>query len=1074
MPTRRRAARITPLAAALLAACLPCAVHADSLTIPLGAHSARFSTPDASAHLRSYTHATTMQLRDNAPQSIEYAEQADLPRVRSGSLAFDALFALAANEMKLDSVAAIKDGSYNGGSAIPCECFETGEKWHYVWTRDLSYAAALGLSMLDPQRARNSLMFKLSGYRSAKPLTAAGTEDGLQIVQDTGSGGSWPVSTDRVSWAFGAEETLKSLPEQERAAFAAVALKALGNTIENDRLAAFDAATGLYGGEESFLDWREQSYAAWIVNDIASMASSRALSTNAAHYKALTLAAELARQQGDATRAKRYDAWAADLKSAINARLWLKDAGMYSSLTAGHFDGAPMHKFDWLGQSLAIITGISDAEQARSIMAHYPHGPMGAPVIWPQQQGVPVYHNRAIWPFVTAYGLKAAALTKNVAVADAAYETLLRGAALNLSNMENLEWTTGQPMLEHPGAPELNGPVINSQRQLWSVGAYLGMVVQQVFGVTATTEKLSVRPFITSRLRREAFAGSDVMELSGLVLHGKRINVKISLPPAVPLDGYYEVESAQLNGTPMTEAPRWSALGEDNTIELRLGALMPGRQQIRRVDVGTFNFGPKAFAPREPSLTLVSAARRTPAQALRIAPGVEGEKASYNVYRDGKLVASNVAAGIWTDRSAGARAACYAVEAVFPQSGNRSHHSAPACTGAGAVEVAADNARGAGIRITTSGRHAIQLRYTNTAHRINLGITNGMKWLRLRDSSGSLAAEGVVQLPHALAAAWSTPIHADLKPGTYSYELDDFYNMSYLQSNSTYADAGGASGPWNAPSVQALRVQPVAPAPAPVPRGELQIIDGFRSPQLNNERKLRIYLPPAYAENSKKRYPVLYLHDGQNLFDAKTASFGVEWNIDEVADRMIANGSMQEVIIVGIDNTADRIAEYTPCCDPKYGGGKLNDYAKFVTATVKPWVDSHYRTLRDRQHTAIMGSSLGGIASVYIAQRYPRVFSMAGGMSSSFWWNESNMVRNAPPHLAVKFYIDAGTAMDGLDATAAFRKAMLRRGYRQGRDFYFYQDEGGMHNEQSWASRVHIALGWFFGTRRRDAHTAGQ
>jgi predicted alpha/beta superfamily hydrolase len=332
----------------------------------------------------------------------------------------------------------------------------------------------------------------------------------------------------------------------------------------------------------------------------------------------------------------------------------------------------------------------------------------------------------------------------------------------------------------------------------------------------------------------------------------------------------------------------------------------------------------------------------------------------------------------------------------------------------------------------------------------------------------------VVQLPHALAAAWSTPIHADLKPGTYSYELDDFYNMSYLQSNSTYADAGGASGPWNAPSVQALRVQPVAPAPAPVPRGELQIIDGFRSPQLNNERKLRIYLPPAYAENSRKRYPVLYLHDGQNLFDAKTASYGVEWNIDEVADRMIANGSMQEVIIVGIDNTADRIAEYTPCCDPKYGGGKLNDYAKFVTATVKPWVDSHYRTLRDRQHTAIMGSSLGGIASVYIAQRYPQVFSMAGGMSSSFWWNESNMVRNAPPHLAVKFYIDAGTAMDGLDATAAFRKAMLRRGYRQGRDFYFYQDAGGMHNEQSWASRVHIPLGWFFGTRRRDAHTAGQ
>jgi len=1098
---RRRLAAL--LGAALATAALPAA--ADSVTIPFGPHTARFSTPDASAKLRTYTQSTTMQLRDNAPQTVEYQELDKLPRVRSGNLAFDALFALAVNEMKLDSIAAIKDGSYNGGNAIPCECFETGEKWHYVWTRDLSYAAALGLGMLDPQRARNSLMFKLSGYRGEKPAAAAGSADGLQIVQDTGSGGSWPVSTDRVTWAFGAEETLKALPEQEREAFASVALKALSNTIENDRIAAFDAATGLYTGEESFLDWREQSYGAWIVNDIASMASSKALSTNVAHYKALTLAAMLARRAGDKSGADRYDGWAADLKASINARLWLKDAGMYSSLTAGHFDGAPMHKFDWLGQALAIVTGVADAEQARSILARYPHGQQGAPVIWPQQQGVPVYHNRAIWPFVTAYGLKAAALARNVSVADEAYATLLRGASLNLSNMENLEWTTGQPMLEHQGASELNGPVINSKRQLWSVGAYLGMVVQQVFGITATTERLSVRPFITARLRREAFAGSDTAELSGLVLHGKRINVKIKLPPAVGINGYYEIESGLLNGAPMKEAPRWSELGEDNTIELRLGPLLPGRQEITRVDVGTFDFGPKAFAPHEPTATLIAgagapapgreaaaggrtAAGRTPGAAsagpaLRIAPGAKGEQATYNVYRDGKLVAAKVAAGTWTDRSSGAaaaaaRGACYAVEAVFPQSGNRSHHSAPACTGAGAVEVpiagtaggaGAAGGRGAGgpgdaIRVTTSGRHAIQLRYTNTAHKINLGTTNGMKWLRLRDAQGATVAEGVVQLPHALAAAWSTPIYADLKPGAYSYMLDDFYNMSYLQSNSTYADAGGINGAWNAPTLQALRIQPVAAAPAPAKRGTVQVVDNFKSPQLNNERKLRIYLPPGYAENTKKRYPVLYMHDGQNLFDPQTASFGVEWNIDEIADRMIAEGSLQEVIIVGIDNTPDRIAEYTPCCDPKHGGGKVNDYAKFIASTVKPWVDGHYRTLKDRRHTATMGSSLGGIASVKIAQRYPQVFSMAGGISGSFWWNEQDMVRNLPRHLPVQFYIDAGTAMDGLESTQAFRKAMLKRGYRQGRDFYFYSDEGGIHNEQSWASRVHIPLGWFFGT----------
>ncbi|UUZ52876.1 hypothetical protein LP419_27435 [Massilia sp. H-1] len=116
--------------------------------------------------------------------------------------------------MKQNAVARISDGNYNGGAAVDCACFETGEKWHYVWTRDLSYAADLGLALLDPQRVRNSLDFKLSGWRSGvRPQQqAAGSADGLQIIQDTGSGGSWPVSTDRVTWAFGAERVLATLP----------------------------------------------------------------------------------------------------------------------------------------------------------------------------------------------------------------------------------------------------------------------------------------------------------------------------------------------------------------------------------------------------------------------------------------------------------------------------------------------------------------------------------------------------------------------------------------------------------------------------------------------------------------------------------------------------------------------------------------------------------------------------------------------------------------------------------------------------------------------------------------------
>ncbi|MEJ7805337.1 MAG: alpha/beta hydrolase-fold protein [Telluria sp.] len=244
--------------------------------------------------------------------------------------------------------------------------------------------------------------------------------------------------------------------------------------------------------------------------------------------------------------------------------------------------------------------------------------------------------------------------------------------------------------------------------------------------------------------------------------------------------------------------------------------------------------------------------------------------------------------------------------------------------------------------------------------------------------------------------------------------------------------------------------------------GQVTIGAALESPQLKNRRKLRIYLPPSYAENAAKRYPVLYMHDGQNLFDAKTAAYGVEWEIDETANRLIAAGVMDEIIVVGIDNTPERIAEYTPCCDPKHGGGRLDAYQAFVTATVKPYIDRTLRTLPGRETSAIMGSSLGGIASVSIAHTWPQVFSKAGGLSSSFWWNERSMVTQPFAHVPVRFYLDAGTNDDGLDATVAMRDALVKQGYKVDADLMFHADEGGSHNEKSWAARVNRPLTWFF------------
>jgi predicted alpha/beta superfamily hydrolase len=246
------------------------------------------------------------------------------------------------------------------------------------------------------------------------------------------------------------------------------------------------------------------------------------------------------------------------------------------------------------------------------------------------------------------------------------------------------------------------------------------------------------------------------------------------------------------------------------------------------------------------------------------------------------------------------------------------------------------------------------------------------------------------------------------------------------------------------------------------PFGKVTIVKDVASPQLKNSRSLRIYLPPSYAENPAKRYPVLYMHDGQNLFDAKTASFGVEWGVDETMNRLVAMGTADEVIVVGIDNTPDRIPEYTPCCDPKYGGGKLDAYGAFIVDTVKPYIDRTYRTLPGKAKTAIMGSSLGGIASVAIAQRYPDIFSKAGGVSSSFWWNNGALITKLPARVPVKFYLDAGTRDDGLDDTTKMVEAMRAKGYKESEDLLFFKAEGGTHNEASWAARVEKPITWFF------------
>jgi hypothetical protein len=216
----------------------------------------------------------------------------------------DALYALTLDEVREAGVDAISDGAFDGGAPLSCGpagCFETGELWTWVWTRDTAYAIDLGLGAHDAARARQLPRVQAVERKS---------DDGdLQVVQDTGSGGSWPVSSDRVVWALGARRLLGELPGRGPRRLRHRARQALSNTIEQDRVVVFDPAFGLYRGEQSFLDWREQSYPDFTRDDVATIAMGFALGTNLLHLSAIELVRDLALEQGDDADASATATW---------------------------------------------------------------------------------------------------------------------------------------------------------------------------------------------------------------------------------------------------------------------------------------------------------------------------------------------------------------------------------------------------------------------------------------------------------------------------------------------------------------------------------------------------------------------------------------------------------------------------------------------------------------------------------------------------------------------------------------------------------------------------------------------
>ncbi|WP_331351403.1 amylo-alpha-1,6-glucosidase [Cellvibrio sp. UBA7671] len=790
---------------------------------------------------REFTFTSTQQQRDDKPKWRTITEKKDAPQVVTASPFFDGLFALTIDDMRLNSVSHIRDANYNQGQAIPCNCFETGEKWNYVWTRDLSYAVNLSLANLEPQRSMDSMLFKTSKFREGVTSPTSLPKDTMQIIQDTGSGGSWPVSTDRVSWSVAAESVLNNLSGSDRQGFAKTAYASLVGTIEADRQAIYDYREGLYGGEQSYLDWRTQTYAPWITKNLVRMSESKALSTNVLHYQAISLTAKLAKEFGDVSAAKKYSAWADSLRDKINSKFWLNDKGLYSSLTSAAEDQAPVYKFDMLGNSLAINYGIASADQATKIMANYPHAPFGVPVYFPQQPNVYVYHNRSLWPFVTAYSLRAAKKTKNYQAANNAINSLMRGTALHLSNMENLEWLTGKSWYD-------DGPAINSRRQLWSTAGYLGMVTETLFGYEVSDQGIEISPFLTSELRSKLGASASA-QLNNINYHGKKISINLLLPPISSIPGYFEPRSIVLNGKNVKGTISESMLTEaTNVVEVTFGKLISNKQTITMVPSidPMSHIAASVFSPVTPEIERLD----IEGGKLRLVfmlerEGQSNDPITYNVYRNGEKVATGVSENTWIDSKklkSNVRT-CYALEAVFVSSANRSHHSEPMCYEENATMFisVADERVDSNVKVTPAsinlnkaalidwgkptdrlivnnliinetGSYSIQAIYNNRQHTIDSGVTAAVKGIRIFNTDGDLVNQGIIQMPNiadnddVFPFLPSSEMVVKLKKGVYQIKFDDFFNMSYLETNATYGGSGGKSGPVNTATIAGFKV----------------------------------------------------------------------------------------------------------------------------------------------------------------------------------------------------------------------------------------------------------------------------
>lgn len=385
----------------------------------------------------------------------------------------------------------------------PDTTLRTGKEWAGVWTRDVSYSIILSMAYLQPEASRISLMKKVN--RAGK------------IIQDTGSGGAWPVSSDRMVWAIAAYEVYKVTGDKKWLEYIYdVIKKSIADDIE-----VVLSPSGLMKGETSFIDWREQSHPKWM--QTVDVYGTEALGTNVVHATALDVVVKIANILGDKSGISYYGNLRDNLVKNINEKLWLDDKGYYGMYFYGRNYPIMNPRAETLGESLAILYDIASEQRAESITENNPNTPFGPAIFFPQISDMPSYHNNALWPFVAAYWALANAKVGNEEGTMLAIGSIFRPAALFCTNKENFNLDNGDIYTE-----------LNSSNMLWCLSGNLALTYRILFGIQFDDNQLNFKPFVPKIM-------SASRTLKGFPYRGAKLNITV--------EGYGDkIKSFTVNG----------------------------------------------------------------------------------------------------------------------------------------------------------------------------------------------------------------------------------------------------------------------------------------------------------------------------------------------------------------------------------------------------------------------------------------------------------------------------------------------------------------------------------------------